>query len=51
LYWDFHARHANTLSKNPRIGMVYRQLEKMTPEAKSAITDQAIQWRSRLNTL
>ncbi len=51
LYWDFHARHANTLSKNPRIGMVYRQIEKMTPEAKSAITDQAIQWRSRLNTL
>jgi len=51
LYWDFHARHAGTLAKNPRIGMVYRQLEKMTPEAKAAIEQQAAQTRGRLNAL
>ena len=52
LYWDFHARHTNTLSKkNPRIGMVYRQLEKMSPEAKNAIREQALFWRSNLESL
>ncbi|WP_423707813.1 cryptochrome/photolyase family protein [Undibacterium sp. WLX3042] len=29
LYWDFFQRNTDTLSKNPRIGMAYRQLEKM----------------------
>ncbi|MBC3929572.1 cryptochrome/photolyase family protein [Undibacterium sp. CY21W] len=29
LYWDFFQRNANSLAKNPRIGMAYRQLEKM----------------------
>lgn len=51
LYWDFHARHAGALSRNPRLGMVYRQLEKMTPEAKEAIAQQAELTRSRLNQL
>jgi len=51
LYWDFHARHADTLAKNPRLGMVYRQLEKMTPEAKTAIAQQAALTRGRLNAL
>ena len=51
LYWDFHARHADKLAKNPRIGMVYRQLEKMTPEVKAAIALQAEQIRGRLSTL
>ncbi|PWF49111.1 cryptochrome/photolyase family protein [Massilia glaciei] len=29
LYWDFFQRNAATLERNPRIGMVYRQLAKM----------------------
>jgi len=29
LYWDFFQRNTNTLAKNHRIGMAYRQLEKM----------------------
>jgi deoxyribodipyrimidine photolyase-related protein len=33
LYWDFFHRNAGTLAKNPRIGMVYRQLEKMDAAA------------------
>jgi deoxyribodipyrimidine photolyase-related protein len=35
LYWDFMMRHADTLSSNPRMGMVYRNLDKMD-EAKKA---------------
>lgn len=29
LYWDFFHRNASALARNPRIGMVYRQLDKM----------------------
>ena len=36
LYWDFFQRNAPTLANNPRIGMAYRQLEKMDDQA---ITD------------
>ena len=33
LYWDFFHRNAPALERNPRIGMVYRQLEKMDEAA------------------
>ncbi|WP_332879459.1 cryptochrome/photolyase family protein [Massilia sp. S19_KUP03_FR1] len=33
LYWDFFQRNAPTLAHNPRIGMAYRQLEKMDAQA------------------
>lgn len=33
LYWDFFHRNAANLARNPRIGMVYRQLEKMDQAA------------------
>lgn len=29
LYWDFFDRHAVSLGRNPRLGMVYRQLAKL----------------------
>ena len=51
LYWDFHARHSDKLAKNPRIGMVYRQLEKMAPQAVAAFKNQASALRSQLDTL
>ena len=35
-HWDFMMRHAETLSKNPRMGMVYRNIEKMDEAKKSA---------------
>ncbi len=41
LYWDFLMRHEEVLSKNPRIGMGYQLLKKMSPEDKKAITSQA----------
>ncbi len=51
LYWDFHLRHENLLRRNPRIGMVYRQLDRMTPEAKQAVTEKARQLREDLAQL
>jgi deoxyribodipyrimidine photolyase-related protein len=41
LYWDFYDRHADKLSKNPRIGMAYVTWNKMQTEQKSEILKQA----------
>jgi deoxyribodipyrimidine photolyase-related protein len=41
LYWDFFHRNSTTLAKNPRIGMVYRQLEKMDDAAIADFQEQA----------
>ena len=51
LYWDFHLRHEDRLRRNPRIGMVYRQLDRMTPEARQAISQQAVRLRENLEQL
>ena len=51
LYWDFHLRHADKLSRNPRIGMVYRNLAKMDSLEIEAITAQAKSIRARLQVL
>ncbi len=42
LYWDFFIRHHNKLSRNPRLGMVYRNLERFSTSERNAITQQAI---------
>ncbi|MEA5460284.1 cryptochrome/photolyase family protein [Arcicella sp. LKC2W] len=41
LYWDFYDRHADKLSKNPRIGMAYVTWNKMQPSQKAEILKQA----------
>lgn len=41
LYWHFHARHAERLSKNPRIGMAYRLWQKMTTQEQEKTLAQA----------
>jgi deoxyribodipyrimidine photolyase-related protein len=51
LYWDFHLRHADKLSRNPRIGMVYRNLAKMDASETTAIKEQADSIRDRLQYL
>ena len=33
LYWGFFVRNGERLSANPGLGMVYRQLSKISPEA------------------
>ena len=37
LYWDFLDRNKEKLGKNPRLGMPYRTLSKMTDEKRQAI--------------
>ena len=51
LYWDFHVRHKDKLANNPRIGMVYRQLEKMSGEAVKSLQAQASNLRERIEAL
>jgi deoxyribodipyrimidine photolyase-related protein len=51
LYWDFHLRHETSLRRNPRIGMVYRQLDRMTEADRQAIRDQALWLRENIEQL
>ena len=51
LYWDFHVKHADKLSANPRIGMVYQQLKKMDAVKIEALQAQAASLRGRLDQL
>ncbi len=51
LYWDFYQRHASKFSRNPRIGMAYRQLAKMTQQERLEISEQAMVWRDNLEDL
>jgi deoxyribodipyrimidine photolyase-related protein len=51
LYWDFYQRNADKLARNPRIGMAYRQLAKMSPEELAALQTQASATRQRLDAL
>lgn len=49
LYWHFYERNKDKLSKNPRIGMMYRTWEKM--EGKAEIIDQAEFYLEHLDEL
>lgn len=51
LYWDFFARHEQQLGGNHRLGMVYRQLNKMPSPEREALQAQAEAVRGRLETL
>lgn len=51
LYWDFFARHQAVAANNPRLGMVYRQLQKMPGAQLDALQAQAADTRGRLETL
>lgn len=51
LYWDFFARHAAVFRSNPRLGMVYRQLQKQQGEQQDAIEAKAAEIRARLDSL
>jgi deoxyribodipyrimidine photolyase-related protein len=51
LYWDFFERNRATLASNPRIGMAYRQLEKMDPAAIADFQAQAQRMLADLDTL
>ena len=51
LYWDFFARNQATLGSNFRLGMTYRQLQKMEGPQLDALREHASQLRMRLDTL
>ena len=41
LYWDFMIRHRDKLGNNPRMGMVYRNLDKMDDDKRDGVTASA----------
>ncbi|MFM9864184.1 MAG: cryptochrome/photolyase family protein [Micropepsaceae bacterium] len=41
LYWDFLARHRERLSRNPRLGQMYRSMDGFPAERRAAIEDSA----------
>jgi deoxyribodipyrimidine photolyase-related protein len=51
LYWDFFIRNASTLSGNHRLGMVYRQIEKMDTESKTSLQSRAFTIRNDLDQI
>ena len=51
LYWDFLERHPERLGKNPRLGMIYRSLEKMAPEKRAATRAKAAELLETLELL
>ena len=51
LYWNFYAKNESLLRSNPRIGMAYVTLDKMQPEAKTEMLQQAEKYLSNLNEL
>ena len=51
MYWDFFARHQHSLGGNHRLGIVYRQLQKMQDAELEALRAKAEQLRANMNTL
>ena len=51
LYWDFLDRHQKQLASNPRMKMMYRNLERMDPDRREAITRRAQQLRGSVESL
>jgi deoxyribodipyrimidine photolyase-related protein len=51
LYWDFYERHRDKLEDNPRIGFVYPTLNKMKPETRAEILEQAGKYLGDLDSL
>ena len=51
LYWDFFERQSDRLRGNHRLAMVYRNLDKMAPEARQALREQAAATLARLDSL
>lgn len=51
LYWQFYDRHRKQLEGNPRIGMVYKTLDKMDNEKLDALKKQASIYLKNINEL
>lgn len=51
LYWHFHVRHRTLLERNPRLGMTYRNWDRMAPAERTATLAQAERHLARLDKL
>lgn len=51
MYWDFLERHRNKLKGNPRMGMMYRNLDRMDSERRQAIADRATWIRKHIESV
>ena len=51
LYWNFYDKHADKLSKNPRIGMMYNVWHRMPSNSKAEILEQANFYLKHINEL
>jgi deoxyribodipyrimidine photolyase-related protein len=51
LYWDFFDRNKSVLKNNPRVGMAYRNLEKMSTAEIGEIKKQANYYKENSNAL
>jgi len=51
LYWHFYARNESLLQKNPRIGMMYVTWDKMQPEVKTELLNQAEFYLENISSL
>ena len=49
LHWDFFARHRKRLKQNARIGMMYRNWDRMDKEEKKRILALARNYLENLN--
>ncbi|MDW7747443.1 cryptochrome/photolyase family protein [Halomonas sp.] len=50
LYWAFLERHADTLSANPRMKLIYGSLRRMSDDRRAALREQAEAFLARLDT-
>ena len=48
LYWDFLIRHRDKLGGNPRMGMVYRNLDKMPDDKRDGVQASAKKFLEQL---
>jgi deoxyribodipyrimidine photolyase-related protein len=51
LYWNFYDRHREKLEKNPRIGMMYRNWDRMGSDKKEEYLKQADYYLKNINEL
>jgi deoxyribodipyrimidine photolyase-related protein len=51
LYWEFHERNRDVLGRNHRLMMVYRTLDAMHPEERTALMNQARYYRENADLL
>ena len=49
LYWDFMHRHQDTLRANPRMGMVYKNLDRMDADKLAAVKQSATKFLENLS--